>query len=72
MCKICAEIHPKNLPKGRNFTYLEDPGMVAGVRLVVYPIKIQGFDDHPKGGWSVARFLNHQQDHPNTKPPESM
>ena len=25
--KICAEIQPKNLPKGRHFTYLEDPGM---------------------------------------------
>ena len=27
VCKICAEIHPKNLPKNRNFTYMEDPGM---------------------------------------------
>ena len=28
MCgKICAEIHHKNLPKGRNITYLEDPGI---------------------------------------------
>ena len=27
MCKICAEIHHKNLPKGRNFTCLEDPGI---------------------------------------------
>ena len=25
-CKHCAEIHPKNLSKGRFFTYLEDPG----------------------------------------------
>ena len=28
VCKICAEIHQKNLPKGRNFTYLEDPGIL--------------------------------------------
>ena len=25
--KNCAEIHHKNLPKGRNITYLEDPGI---------------------------------------------
>ena len=28
MCKICAEIHPQNQPKGRNFTHLEDPGIL--------------------------------------------
>ncbi len=27
VCKICAKNHQKNLPKGRNFTYLEDPGI---------------------------------------------
>ena len=27
MCKICAELHPNNLPKGRHFTCLEDPGI---------------------------------------------
>ena len=27
MCTICAEIHPKNVAKGRIFTYLEDPGI---------------------------------------------
>lgn len=25
VCKVCAEFHPKNLHKGRKFTYLEDP-----------------------------------------------
>ena len=27
VCNICAKIHPKNLPKGKHFTYLEDPGI---------------------------------------------
>ena len=27
VCKICAKNHPRNLPKGRIFTYLEDPGI---------------------------------------------
>ncbi len=27
VCKICAKNHQKNLPKGRNVTYLEDPGI---------------------------------------------
>ena len=27
VCKICAFSPKKTLPKGRNFTYLEDPGI---------------------------------------------
>ncbi len=27
VCKICAKIHPKNLPNGRILTYLEDSGI---------------------------------------------
>ena len=27
MCKMCAEIQPNNLAKGRYFSYLEDPGI---------------------------------------------
>ena len=33
--KICAKNHPKNLPKGRIFTYLEDPGIDVHVVFVV-------------------------------------
>ena len=28
-CVKFVPFHPKNLPKGRNFTYLEDPGMIT-------------------------------------------
>ena len=36
MCRIGA-FSPKNLPKGRNFTYLEDPGKTYVVsRLCIY------------------------------------
>ena len=27
LCVKCVPFQPKNLPKGRNFTYLEDPGI---------------------------------------------
>ena len=40
VCKICAEIHqikPTNL--GRNFTYLEDPGM----SIIYHTLSILGF-----------------------------
>ena len=29
MCKFCAEIHLKRLPKGSIFIYLEDAGIIA-------------------------------------------
>ena len=29
-CVKFVPIHPKNLPKGRNFTYLEDTGITLG------------------------------------------
>ena len=29
-CVKCVPFHPKNLPKGRNFTYMEDPGIMDG------------------------------------------
>ena len=37
--KICAEIHLKNLPKGRNFRYLQDPwnpGMLFDVVCITH------------------------------------
>ena len=34
MCKI-VPCQPKNLPKGRHFTYLEDPGIVNGYKKFV-------------------------------------
>ena len=33
-CVKFVTFHPKNLPKGRNFTYLEDPGMHAYFSIV--------------------------------------
>ena len=37
VCEICAEIHPKDLPKGRNLTYLEDPGIGDEILLSYVP-----------------------------------
>ena len=37
MCKICA-FSRKNLPKGRNYTYLEDPGVYIYIDLPVVMI----------------------------------
>ena len=44
MCKNCAEIHPKNLPKDRNFAYLEDPGMLDFWAVSVFFFKILYLD----------------------------
>ena len=49
MCKICA-FSPKELPKGRNFTYVEDPGIYIYDNIyILYSIyTLNPFQDLPR------------------------